>query len=211
DFSAKRFARARVFRLFPAAITAIAIFALLFYAFGFNLYEKQGASFAPLNIVANMLMLRTDIDAVMWSMKAELAATPLIFLCVWLYLRYGEWPVTAIAWLLFGLSFLGQYRHAIGDDTNLAALYAFPFGILLHFKGASLAKRLTPGAVTLAALVSIGLFWACSFFKPDGIWTMLLECLSAAILVMLVAHRVETLLFAPLDLPVVGFYGRISY
>jgi peptidoglycan/LPS O-acetylase OafA/YrhL len=211
DFSAWRFARARIFRLFPAAISTIAIFAVLFYAFGFNLYAEEGAVFTPLNIVANMLMLRTDIDAVMWSMKAELAATPLIFLCVWLYRRHGEWPVTAIIWALFGLSFVGQYRHALGTDTNLTPLYAFPFGILLHFKGADLAKRFTPGAVTLAALLSIGLFWACSFFKPEGIWTALVECVSAATLVMLVAYRTDARLFSPLDLPIVRFYGRISY
>ncbi len=38
-----------------------------------------------------------------------------------------------------------KYRHAIGIDTNLTALYAFLFGILLHFKGEGLAKRLTSG------------------------------------------------------------------
>jgi peptidoglycan/LPS O-acetylase OafA/YrhL len=211
DFSAARFARARIFRLFPAAISTIALFALLYYAFGFNLYGEEGAYFTSRNIVANMLMLRTNIDAVMWSMKAELAATPLIFGCVWLYRRYGERPVTAIAWVLFGLSFLGQYRHAIGTDTNLTALYAFPFGILLHFKGERLARRLTPGGVTLAALASVALFCACAFFKPDGIWTALVECFSAATLIMLVAYRVEAPIFAPLDLPMVRFFGRISY
>ena len=119
--------------------------------------------------------------------------------------------MTAIIWILFGLSFVGQYRHAIGTDTNLTALYAFPFGILLHFKGANLAKRLTPNGVTLAALASIGVFWACAFFKPEGIWTALVECLSAATLVMLVAYRVEAPLFTPLDLPITRFCGRISY
>jgi peptidoglycan/LPS O-acetylase OafA/YrhL len=135
----------------------------------------------------------------------------LIFLCVWLFRRYGEWPVTAIAWALFGLSFVGQYRHAIGIDTNLTPLYAFPIGILLHFKGASLAARLSPSGVTLAALVSSGLFLASAFFKPSGIWTALVECISAATLVTLVAYRVEAPLFTPLDLPIVRFYGRISY
>jgi peptidoglycan/LPS O-acetylase OafA/YrhL len=91
---------------------------MLYYVFGFNLYEEEGAYFTPLNIVANMLMVATNIDAVMWSMKAELAATPLIFLCVWLFRRYGERPVTAIAWALFGLSVLGQYRHAIGPTPT---------------------------------------------------------------------------------------------
>jgi peptidoglycan/LPS O-acetylase OafA/YrhL len=211
DFRAARFVRARILRLFPAVISAIALFALLFYAFGFNLYAEEGAVIAPLNIVANMLLLHTDIDVVMWSLKAELAATPLIFLCVWLYRRYGEWPVTAIAWVLFGLSFLGQYRHALGTDTNLTALYAFPLGILVHFKGAGLVKRLTPGGVALAAVVSVGVFWACSFFKFDGIWTALVECMSAVVLVALIAYRADVPLFAPLDRPVVRFYGRISY
>ncbi|MBV8925246.1 MAG: acyltransferase [Bradyrhizobium sp.] len=211
DFNATRFIRARIFRLFPAAISTICIFAALFYAFGFNLYEEEGAVITPLNIVANMLMLHTDIDKVMWSMKAELAATPLIFLCVWLFRRYGERPVIAIAWLLFALSFLGQYCHAIGNDTNLSPLYAFPIGVLVQFKGAALAKRLGANAVPLCALASIGLFWTCSFLKPEGTWMALVECLSAATLVMLVAYRTDTAAFAPLDLPIVRFYGRISY
>ena len=211
NFGAARFVRARIFRLYPAAISTIGIFALLYCAFGFNLYAEEGAVITPLNIVANMLMLRTDIDVVMWSLKAELAAMPLILLCVWLYRRYGEWPVTAIAWVLFGLSFLGQYRHALGSDTNLTALYAFPLGILIHFKGADLVKRLAPASVTLAVLISVAVFWACSFFKFDGIWTALVECMSAVTLVALVAYRLDVPLFATLDWPVVTFYGRISY
>jgi len=209
DFSAVRFARARIFRLFPAAITTVGIFAVLFYGFGFSLYE--GASFRPLNVAANMLMLHADIDRVMWSMKAELAASPLIFLCVWLYRRYGARPLIAIAAVLFGLSFVGQYCHAIGDDTNLAPLYAFPVGILLHFRGAPLAQRLKPRTVTLGALAAVAAFCACSFFKPVGTLAMLVECLSAAVLVLLVAYRAEAVIFAPLDLPVVRFYGKISY
>ena len=209
DFDVLRFVRARSLRLFPAAITTIAIFAVAFYVFGFNLYE--GASFTPLNIVANMLMLHVDIDRVMWSMKAELAATPLIFFCVWLFRRYGESSVIAIASVLFGLSFVGQYGHAIGTDTNLAPLYAFPVGILLHFRGAAFAERLELRTVTLAALISIGIFCACSFFKPEGTLPLLVECMSAAILVGLIAYRPDAPLFVPLDLPIVRFYGRISY
>ena len=206
DLDVLRFVRARSLRLFPAAITTIAIFAVAFYVFGFNLYE--GASFTPLNIVANMLMLHVDIDRVMWSMKAELAATPLIFFCVWLFRRYGESSVIAIASVLFGLSFVGQYGHAIGTDTNLAPLYAFPVGILLHFRGAAFAERLELRTVTLAALISIGIFCACSFFKPEGTLPLLVGCMSAAILVGLIAYRPDAPLFVPLDLPIVRFYGR---
>lgn len=208
-FDIPRFAIARVFRLYPAAIVTVATFAALYYGFGFSVYQK--VSFEPLNVLANMLMVHVDIDVVMWSMKAEVAATPLIVLCVWLFRRYGAWPVNTIAVVLFGLAFTGQFTKSLGDDTNLAPLFAFPVGILVHFKGRELAAKLAPWAVTLAAVASMAIFCACTSFKPTGTWTLLVQCLSAAALVMLIAYRAEAAIFAPLDLAVVRFYGRISY
>jgi peptidoglycan/LPS O-acetylase OafA/YrhL len=55
-FDIPRFVIARVFRLYPAVIVTIAIFAAIYYAFGFSFYPK--ASFEPLNVLANMLILR---------------------------------------------------------------------------------------------------------------------------------------------------------
>jgi peptidoglycan/LPS O-acetylase OafA/YrhL len=209
NFSARRFFRSRLFRLFPAAITTIGLFAVLFYGWGF--FAHRNSSYMPLNILANMAMLHTDIDAVMWSMKAELAATPLIFVCVWLCRRFGARPVIATAMVLFGLAFVGQYSKLIGDDTNLALLFAFPVGVLVHFKGEVIARRLRPRAAVLATLGSVAVFCACAFFKPSGTWTLLVQCLSAATLVMLIAYRPEVPLLAVLDTRIVRFYGRISY
>ena len=209
NFSASRFVGGRIFRLFPAAVTTIGLFAALFYAFGVVVY--RGASYEPLNILANMAMLRTDIDRVMWSMKAELAATPLIFACVWLCRRHGAGAVMATAIVLFGIAFAGQYSRFIGEDTNLAPLFAFPVGILVHFKGEAIARRLRPTAAVLGTLGSVAVFCTCSFFKPSGTWALLAQCLSAATLVMLIAYRPEVPLLAILDARVVRFYGRISY
>jgi peptidoglycan/LPS O-acetylase OafA/YrhL len=208
-FDIARFVVARVFRLYPAAIVTVAIFAAVYYCFGLSVYSK--ASFEPLNVVANMLMLRVDIDLVMWSMKAEVAASPLIILCVWLFRRHGVSAVIAMTVVLFGLAFVGQFSKSIGDDTNLALLFAFPVGILVHFKGRDVAERLAPAAVTLSAIASVAVFSGCSFFKPTGTWTLLVQCLSAATVVMLIAWRAEATTFAPLDLAVVRFYGKISY
>ena len=208
-FDIPRFVTARVFRLYPAVIVTIAIFAAIYYGFGFSQYPK--ASFEPLNILANMLMVHADIDVVMWSMKAEVAATPLIILCVWLFRRYGRWPVIAIAVVLFSLAFTGQFTKVLGDDTNLAPVFAFPIGILVHFKGRELAAKLPPLAVSLAAIASVAIFCTCAFFKPTGTWTLLVQALSAATLVMLIAYRAEAAIFAPLDLAAVRLYGRISY
>jgi peptidoglycan/LPS O-acetylase OafA/YrhL len=209
NFGASRFLQGRIFRLFPAAIATIGLFAVLFYRFGFVVY--RGASYEPLDILANMAMLRTDIDRVMWSMKAELAATPLIFACVWVYRRLGARAVVATAVVLFGLAFVGQYSQLIGEDTNLALLFAFPVGILVHFKGETIARRLPPGAAVMGTLGSVAVFCACSFFKPSGTWTLLVQCVSAATLVMLIAYRPEVPLLAALDARIVRFYGQISY
>jgi peptidoglycan/LPS O-acetylase OafA/YrhL len=209
NFNVARFLRARVFRLFPAAITTILIFTAVFYASGFNLYRD--ASYGLLNILANMLMLRINIDVAMWSMKAELAATPLIILCAWLCRQYGPRPVIAIAVVQFGLSFVGQYSQAIGSDTNLAPIYAFPVGVLLHFRGRAWCEKLAPATVVVGALLSIFLFCGCSFFKPTGTFTLLVQCLSAAVLVGLIAYRGETGIFRLLDFTLVRFYGKISY
>jgi peptidoglycan/LPS O-acetylase OafA/YrhL len=209
NFNVPRFLRARIFRLFPAAITAILIFTAVFYATGYNLYRD--ASYGPLNILANMLMLRVNIDVVMWSMKAELAATPLIILCAWLCRQYGPRPVTLIAVVLFGMAFVGHYTHAIGDDTNLGPIFAFPVGVLLHFRGKQLWEKLTPAAVVVGALLAVFLFCGCSFFKPVGTFPLLVQCLSATVLVGLIAYRGEAVMFRLLDFPIVRFYGKISY
>jgi peptidoglycan/LPS O-acetylase OafA/YrhL len=187
----------------------VALFTAIYYGLGFSVYPK--ASYEPLNVVANMLMLRVDIDLVMWSMKAEVAATPLIVLCVWLFLRHGAVVVIGLAVTLFGLAFVGQFSKAIGDDTNLALLFAFPVGILVHFIGRDIAKKMSHVALAVGAIASIVLFCGCAFFKPTGTWPLLVQCLSAATLVMLIAGRPEAALFAPLDHAVVRFYGRISY
>ena len=55
------------------------------------------------------------------------------------------------------------------------------------------------------------IFCGCSFFKPTGTWALLVQCLSAATLVMLIAYRSEVPLLTVLDARIVRFYGRISY
>src|ERR1700730_4229311 len=80
-----RYFRNRFFRLFPAAIAVVGLVAALHRWFGINL--MYGGDFSPGNVVLNLLMIRTDINAVMWSMKVECFATPLILFGAWLIQR----------------------------------------------------------------------------------------------------------------------------
>ena len=140
-----------------------------------------------------------------------MAATPLIFFSTWLARHAGSKYLIALAATLFGLSFVGQYCQAIGDDTSLGPLFAFTVGVWLHFAARAIVNRLSPAAAATAVCALIAASCACSFFNTVASFGLLVECASAAILVGLIAFHGETRLLAPLDLGPVRFYGKISY
>jgi peptidoglycan/LPS O-acetylase OafA/YrhL len=201
-----RYFRNRFFRLFPAAIMVVALLSFLHEWFG--IYVMYEGNFSPTNIILNMLMIRTDINAVMWSMKVECFATPLILFCAWLARSKDAqwlWPTIVI---LFGLSFWGPYVHALGDATNLASLYAFVFGVLVQYYGKHFS-HIRISSAGLLTILSVLVFLFCGTRKQTAP-ILLLECISAALLVALIAWR-PVRLHAPLDSGVVRFYGKISY
>lgn len=203
-----RFFRNRLFRLFPAAVAVVTLFTVLHWQFG--LFVGYEASFDLADVILNMLLIRSDINGVMWSMTVECAATPLILLSFWLYCKYGQRPLWAMIAILVPLSSWGPYVHMLGGFTNLAPLYAFIVGVLVHFQGATAASRIGPRLANVAAIVAIALFCFCGS-RTQSALVLMLECLSAAILITLVAWRRDSALFKPLDFKVVRFYGRISY
>ena len=127
-----RFFRHRVFRLLPAAAAAVLLLTVLHATIGF--YVGYLTSFDPLNVVLNALMIRSDINGVMWSMTVECFATPLIFWSALTCTRGQVTPLWILVAILFGLSFVGPYIHLLGGFTNLSPLYAFTVGVLLHHR-----------------------------------------------------------------------------
>jgi peptidoglycan/LPS O-acetylase OafA/YrhL len=201
-----RFFRNRLFRLFPAAIAVVALLTVLHWQFGF--FVGRQASFEPLNVILNMLLIQNDINVVMWSMTVECAATPLILLSVWLFRSHGEAPLWGLAALLFALSFWGPYVYLLGGFTSLASFYAFVVGVLVHCRG-HLLSPIGRRPLT-AALLAIAVYCACGL-RTQGALVLMLECLSAATVVALIVYRPAMALFAPLEFGLVRFYGRISY
>jgi peptidoglycan/LPS O-acetylase OafA/YrhL len=203
-----RFFRNRFFRLFPAAIAVVALLAALHWQFG--IFLGFGASFDPVNVILNMLLIKSDINGVMWSMTVECAATPLILLSVWLFHRRGMVLLWILVAILFGLSFWGSYVHLLGGFTTLAPFYAFVVGVLIHVGGDRFPTRIGPNLATAAAIAAIAVFCFCGTKKQPAL-ILMLECLCATTLITLVAWRPNMKLFKPLDLRLARFYGQISY
>jgi exopolysaccharide production protein ExoZ len=203
-----RFFRNRLFRLFPAAIAVVTLLTVLHWQFG--LFVGYEASFDLADVILNLLLIRSDINGVMWSMTVECAATPLILLSFWLFRTYGRRPLWGLIAILVALSSWGPYVHMLGGFTNLAPLYAFIVGVLIHFRGATIASRIGPWLANVAAIVAIVLFCFCGT-RTQSALVLMLECFSAATLITVVAWRRDLALFKPLDFKLVRFYGRISY
>jgi peptidoglycan/LPS O-acetylase OafA/YrhL len=203
-----RFFRNRFFRLFPAGIAVVLLLTALHYQFGF--YVGYEGDFSSVNVLLNMLLIKSDINGVMWSMTVECAATPLILMSVWLFRNYGTPSLWGLIAILFSLSFWGPYVHLLGGLTNLAPFYAFVVGVLIHFRNDRIAPRLTPGLAAVAGIAAITVFGFCGTHHQSAL-ILMLECLSAATLITLIAYRQDVKLFRPLDFTFVRFYGRISY
>jgi peptidoglycan/LPS O-acetylase OafA/YrhL len=202
-----RFFRHRIFRLFPAAIFVVTLLTTLHWQFG--IYVGYEASFDVVDVILNLLMIKSDINSVMWSMTVECVATPLILLSVWLFHRHGERPLWILVAILLGLSSFGQYSHLLGGFTTLAPLYAFVVGVLIHFRGARIASLIGP-RLHAASIIAIAIFCFCGT-RTQSALVLMLECLSAATLVALIAYCPTAGLFVPLDFKLSRFYGRISY
>ena len=203
-----RFFRNRVFRLFPAAMAVVALLTALHWKFG--LFIGYEAGFDPLDVILNLLMIRSDINGVMWSLTVECVATPLILLSVWLLRKQGERPLWILITVLLALSSWGPYVHLLGGFANLAPLYAFVVGVLLHFRGARITSLVGPRTGDLRRHCRGGAVLVLRTRHQSAL-IILLECLSAATLIGLIAWHPATSLFKPLDFALVRFYGRISY
>lgn len=201
------FARHRAFRLLPASIAVIGLLTFLHERFGF--YVGFEGSFAPLNVLLNMLLVKSDINGVMWSLTVEIAATPLIFISVRAYRKYGRTPLLAVAAVLFGLSFVGQYRDLIG--ANLAPLYAFVAGILVHFEGPKIARSVSLRTSSWIPVLGTALFLVAGMLKQDAGLMILMDCIGGALLVLAISQWPYQPAMKLLDWRLVRFYGRISY
>ena len=198
------FFRHRIFRLLPAATSTVLLLTALYWQFGFLVGYL---AFHPINILLNALMIRSDINPIMWSMTVECASTPLILGCFFAHKEFGRASLLVLCVILFGLSFYGPYVHLLGGFTNLSPLYAFVIGVLLHFMVMQGSKQ---GWETIWAALSFALVVVCWLRKQTSI-VLFLETIGSGTLIFLIAANSGHRLFAALDTAVVRFFGRISY
>lgn len=208
------FLRHRLFRLLPAAITTVLLLTLAHQSFGFYM-GLMPPSFDPLNVFLNALLVRSDINGVMWSLTVECVAIPVILVSHAVLRRHGAMPVWILVASLAALSFWGPYVHLLGGATNLAPLYAFVVGLLLQ-SGGILPANASPSAsyrsrATFVASAAFVVMLIVAIRKQTAV-TIAFETLCASALIYVAAFGPRALsVLRPFDFDIMRFYGRVSY
>jgi peptidoglycan/LPS O-acetylase OafA/YrhL len=200
-----QFLSGRVFRIYPAVISTLTIFWVLFFVGGFALISSD--EFSLVNLLLNILLIRKGIDSVMWSLQLEMIAAPMILLIYFAWLRLGARAVLTPYFILLALSFTSVWNHLI--EPSFGQIYAFLCGMAAFLYGRQIVGGLRRPGVWLAVAM-IGFAFTRAVVGWSSYWTILLETIFGAATVAILA-------FGPFQksdsvaLNVARFFGRISF
>lgn len=204
--SAGPFFIGRALRIYPAIFSTIAIFVGLFLLTGMSLGSATAYSIS--NVIANALLLRTDINGVMWSLQTEMIAAPLIFLLYWSWRRWGVAALLLPALVLIGLSFSKEWSGTPGNGVSLGNLYSFVVGMIACAYGKTIVARL-PHSAFLLVLAVAGFALSRPLFGWWSNWSVILETVFAGLITTFIAYgdplREGRMMAAA------RYFGRISY
>lgn len=200
------FVRARLFRIYPAVFSTIALFGALYLTTGLSL--STPGEYTALGLVLNALLIRSTVDGVTWSLQVEVVAIPLLLVLFHLWRRFSAPALAVAALLLIPLSFVGEWNRLLAPQGGFGQIYAFIAGMGGYIYGRAWAARLNhPKAVLAIVLV---LFAASrSLIGWSSFWTVLAESLACYAMIPLLAHIDAA--SKQLRLPLVSFIGTISF
>ncbi|MBI3435605.1 MAG: acyltransferase [Proteobacteria bacterium] len=205
--SAIRFAVARVFRIYPAATVTTTIFVIAYFTMSKHL---PGADFSSESIVGNYLLTAPNINGVMWTLKAELLAVPVIMAGFWLGRRVGAGALLVV---LLGLGIMQSTAWWTRTPSILygyGVFFPFVVGIFAYFVGRGMVERMAVrvGFLLFAGAGLVMLFARALIYTK---WMILIESLAAGVVVAFLAYGQLGLAGRLFDNRAARFFGRISY
>jgi len=206
--SGRRFFISRMFRIYPAIGATLVLFTAVFLLTGQSI--APAGQFTPVNIILNALLLRANIDGVMWSLQTEMLAAPLIFLVYWTWRRIGDAALIVPLILLAALSFSRSWVHLFGAQPELTGLYSFIAGMCSFVHGRAAVARLRRPGVALAVAVA-GFAAARPLLGWASNWSVVFETIFAGAIVAVLAYGTFQPQGGSVFAALARYYGRISY
>ena len=206
--SARSFFIGRIFRIYPAIVTTLLLFTTVFLLAGRSTAPPD--SFLPTNITRNALLLKADIDGVMWSLQVEMLAAPLIFLVYWAWRHIGNAALIIPLVLFTALSFARAWAHLLGPQPELTGIYSFIAGMVAFVHGKAVVARVGRSGVFLALAV-IGFAAARPLLGWTSNWSVIFETMFAGAICALLAYGTFKWHGGAVLAALARYYGRISY
>ena len=202
--NARDFLIGRVFRIYPAVWTTITVFCVIYVVTGYAIASNREYTIS--NILLNLVLIKADIDGVMWSMRLEIIAAPLIFLISISERRFSSKAISLPFLVLLGLSFVGEWNRAIGEPGSFGQIYAFIAGMAAALHGQQIVAKLRRPRLVLTSVIIL-----FALTRPvvgwSSYWTILIETILGATLIAVLAFTRDQNINSALA----RFYGQISY
>lgn len=206
--NAARFVVARVFRIYPAVLVTIGTFTLIFYATGASICSP--AAYEPIKLLRNALLLDTEIVGVMWTLRVEMLAIPLLILGFFLLRRLGNVALVILLAILLALATWRVWIGLIDPTLGLAPLPFFAVGMLVFGVGKKPWSWI-PSGPAAALLIVIAVMLSVPLLPHFGARPYHIEMVCDAYIVGLLAFANLGAVGRFFGHPIVRFYGRISY
>ncbi|HEY4284618.1 MAG TPA: acyltransferase [Chthoniobacterales bacterium] len=209
---ARHFFIGRIFRIYPAIIFTVLLFSVIFWITGAAIPPGNAQLYRAGNIVRNILLINANIDGVMWTLKVEAVAIPVIFAMTILQQRFHFMVTGTLAVLFVAFYFWRPFKYLVADDRCFYMLFAFVLGIGTHRIGPWLLQRIRREKLGWFVAGTLFLFLVTNVvLGVASKWRPLCECIAGVGMISVLVYGAMTGFSRLLNWKVFRFYGRISY
>lgn len=205
---ARAFIVNRVFRIYPATILSVLTFSAVFWWWGYPEWPTDGSGFKLL--LANIALIDIKLNGVMWTLRVEVVAIPLMIVTYLLWRSFGERVLWLIFFVLAALSFSKTYNQLI-DKSYTMPLHAFIAGMIAVVSSKSWIPTQARNATLLFYCALAGVIFARPLLGWNSNWAVLVEVVFGAVLIVTTAQLPNLRFVGWLDWRVASYFGQISF
>jgi peptidoglycan/LPS O-acetylase OafA/YrhL len=199
--AAFRFTGRRIFRIFPALVLVIVVYALLSHL---HVPAGVGWPFSLKEVVGNASLMNNGVIGVTWTLQTEMLMVPILLAIAWLRSIFGTIVLVAfVSWAQFCF----YYGPPFGGYLLNVALTAFALGALIPTDMVAEACRKMPAKslwFLMAGLVAARFYWSI-----DSGPALLATIVISTIIVALLYHDARA--DHPFERQDFRLLGRVSY
>lgn len=201
----RQFVWRRFLRIYPAVFAAVSIFVLIYGCTGLALPSLNASHFGIGEVLLNFLLFHTSIDGVMWSLRVEMLALPVVMIGI-VFSKHGQQKMLfPLALLLTALYFLKEWRAVA------ASQFAFTFGAIACMYGRPIAEKLKHGKSAVGCIALLAILSARPILGQSSLWGAIVEAAGSACLVGWLAYTNQHIGRRFLDSQLIRGLGKISY